>query len=97
VLTDEAPRARVLVRIVFFPLYLISGVVLPLHTLSSDVLPWLLWNPVAHALEVSRGLYFSAYHPIAQASASYVYAFALLALVCGLSLYRVRRHRLVAL
>jgi capsular polysaccharide transport system permease protein len=97
VLTDDLPQARGLVRIVFFPLYLMSGVVFPLHTLPEDVLPWLLWNPVLHALEVSRGYYFNGYQPLAQASASVVGAFALLTLSLGLSLYRVRRQRLITL
>jgi capsular polysaccharide transport system permease protein len=74
-----------------------SGVVFPVHTLPADVLPWLLWNPVLHALEVSRGYYFNGYQPLAQASASVVGAFALLTLSLGLSLYRVRRQRLIAL
>jgi capsular polysaccharide transport system permease protein len=97
VLTDDLPQARGLVRITFFPLYLVSGVVFPVNTLPSDVLPWLLWNPLLHALEVSRGYYFNAYQPLVQANASVVGAFALLTLGLGLSLYRVRRQRLIAL
>lgn len=97
VLTDDLPQARALVRIAFFPLYLMSGVIFPIHTLPEELLQWLLWNPVLHALELSRGLYFSAYSPIPQASGAVVGAFGLLALGLGLSLYRVRRHRLLAL
>ena len=67
VLTDDVPRARAIVRIIFFPLYMISGVVLPMNTLTSDLQSWLLWNPVLHALEISRGLYFgAAYQPMAE-------------------------------
>jgi capsular polysaccharide transport system permease protein len=97
VLTDDVPQVRTLVRIAFFPLYLLSGVIFPVHTLPDELLQWLLWNPVLHALELSRGVYFSAYPPIPQASGAFVGAFGLLALGFGLSLYRVRRHRLLAI
>jgi capsular polysaccharide transport system permease protein len=60
------------------------------------VLPWLLWNPVLHALEVSRAFFFSGYRAVPEASSALVSASALIALALGLSLYRVRRHRLLA-
>lgn len=97
VLTNDLPQARMLVRIAFFPLYLISGVVFPLHSLPVDAAQWLLWNPVLHALEVSRHFYFNGYQSIPQASGAFVAAFALTMLGLGLSLYRVRRQRLLAL
>ena len=96
IVTDNVPKARGLVRIAFFPIYLISGVILPVQALPAEVLPWLLWNPVLHALEISRGLFFRGYTTVSDASAAFVFACALVALALGLSLYRVRRHRLLA-
>ncbi|MFZ2652305.1 MAG: ABC transporter permease [Burkholderiaceae bacterium] len=95
VATDALPQARGLVRIAFFPLYLLSGVIFPIQSLPGEVLSWLLWNPVLHALEVSRGFFFVGYRPVAEASGAYVAACAIVCTAFGLSLYRVRRQRLL--
>lgn len=97
VVTDDATQARVLVRLAFWPLYLLSCVILPVQSLPPDVRKWLLWNPILHALELLRGFYFSGYRPLPEASLGYVALVALLMLAGGLSLYRVRRHHLVTL
>ncbi|MDB5818826.1 MAG: kpsM protein, partial [Rhizobacter sp.] len=85
-----------LVTLMFFPLYLVSGVVLPIHALPDAALDYLTWNPVLHALEISRGLFFTGYQPLPQASSAFVVECALVSLAIGLSLYRVRRQRLLA-
>jgi capsular polysaccharide transport system permease protein len=96
VATDELPNARSFIRISFMPLYLISGIIFPVSALPPQVLPWLLWNPILHAIEISRGYFFEQYHVLPAISGAYVAAWAIGALVLGLSLYRVRRHRLLA-
>ncbi|MCW7538938.1 ABC transporter permease [Aquabacterium sp. A7-Y] len=96
VTTHEFPHARSFVRIVFMPLYLMSGVVFPVSALPPSVLPWLLWNPVLHAIEISRGYFFAQYHVIPSVSGTYVAAITLIVLALGMSLYRVRRHKLLA-
>lgn len=96
VVTDDLPQLRVFIRIAYFPLYIISGVIFPLATLPPSVLPWLLWNPVLHLLEVQRGYFFSHYRVLPEASLAYPALLALLLLAVALGLYRVRRHRLLA-
>lgn len=96
VATDDVPQLRSLIRIAFMPLYLISGVIFPVASLPPEVLPWLLWNPVLHALELSRGYFFPQYHVLPQISAEYVFGVTLVAAALGMSLYRVRRQRLLA-
>lgn len=96
VATDELPNARSFIRISFMPLYLMSGIIFPVSALPPQVLPWLLWNPILHAIEISRGYFFEQYHVLPAISGAYVAAWAIGALVLGLSLYRVRRHRLLA-
>ncbi len=96
VITDDVPQLRSLIRIAFMPLYLLSGVVFPVASLPPEVLPWLLWNPVLHAIELSRGYFFPQYHVLPQISAEYVFSVALITTTLGMSLYRVRRHRLLA-
>ncbi|AKJ26821.1 kpsM protein [Caldimonas brevitalea] len=94
--TDELPRVRPFIRIAFMPLYLLSGVIFPVSALPAFVLPWVLWNPVLHAVEISRGYFFPHYRTLPQVSALYVIVWGVAALAVGVSLYRVRRHRLLA-
>lgn len=96
VLTDELPQLRVFIRIAFFPLYILSGVMFPISVLPSAALPWLLWNPILHLLEMQRGYFFSHYPVIEQASLAYPSGLAVLLLAAALSVYRLRRHRLLA-
>lgn len=96
VATDELPNFRAFIRILFMPLYLLSGVMFPVSALPPEVLSWLLWNPVLHAVELCRGHFLPQYHVIPAVNAGYLAMCSLLALAGGLSLYRVRRHRLLA-
>lgn len=96
VTTNEVPQLCSFVRIAFMPLYLISGVIFPVSSLPPEVLSWLLWNPVLHALELSRGYFFPQYHVLHQVSLEYVAGVAIGAVALGMSLYRVRRDQLLA-
>lgn len=96
VATDELPNMRSFIRISFMPLYLMSGIIFPVSSLPQQLLPWLLWNPLLHAVELSRGYFFPQYHVVPGISTGYVAACAIGVLALGLSLYRVRRHRLLA-
>lgn len=96
VLTDELPNMRSLIGVAFLPLYLVSGIIFPVAALPREVLPWLLWNPVLHAIELSRGQFFPQYHVLPEVSAQYVTAFALTVLALAMSAYRVRRQSLLA-
>lgn len=96
VATNEFPNARSLVSIAFLPLYLMSGIIFPISALPTELLPWLLWNPVLHAIELSRGYFLPQYPALPQLSVLYVALFALATIATAMSLYRVRRHRLIA-
>lgn len=97
VVTDDVPQLRVLVRIAFMPLYLISGIIFPIHNLPNDIIDWLSWNPLMHIVELSRGYFASEYPVVDQVSVSYPLFVSVIALTLGLSLYRVRRRRLLAI
>jgi capsular polysaccharide transport system permease protein len=96
VLTNNLPQIRAVIRLAFFPLYILSGVIFPVHSFPADFVDWLLLNPVLQALELSRGFYFSGYNQLPQVSFGYVALFGLFSVSLGLSLYRVRRERLLA-
>ena len=96
VLTDDFPKVRVFIRLAYLPMYLISGVIFPTANLSQDALDWLLWNPLLHLMEDIRGAFFDEYQPVPEATLVYPSAVALVTLAVALSLYRLRRKRLLA-
>ena len=96
VLSNEFPRLLVFARIAFMPLYLMSGVIFPVHNLPSELLDILAWNPVLHLIEFSRSYFATGYPVIEQANLAYPTALAAVMLGAGLALYRVREQRLLA-
>lgn len=96
VATDTVPQLRVFVRISAMPLYFISGIMYPISAMPPEILPWLLWNPALHIVELFRSYFFAQYMIIPEISTTYVAVFMVVTLSIALSLYRVRRLRLTA-
>lgn len=79
---------RLVLRVVMRPMYLISGVILPMSSLPA---PWreiLMWNPVAQGIELSRMAISKNYHAAPETDAGYFFEFILWMLVIGLYLHR---------
>lgn len=81
-------------QILMMPLYLISGVIMPLTFIPAPYRDWLLWNPLVHGLELVRLGFFSNYHTL-DVNFSYLYAWVLGSIALGLLLYRGLETRLV--
>lgn len=96
IVTDDLPELRSFVRIMFLPLYLMSGVIFPIATVPASALPWFTWNPVLHVIESLRGHYFAQYHVVPAVDLGYAVAFTMTTLALALALYRLRRDRLIA-
>lgn len=90
------PEAKTIIRLIFLPLYFISGIIFPASMLPAEILPYLLWNPVLHAIEINRLAFFEQYHGLHQVSLGYAVLAALVCLYFGMALYRVRRFEMVA-
>lgn len=90
------PSSKTIIRMAFFPLYFISGVLVPAAYLPQAFLPFLLLNPFLHLLELIRGEIFPHYVPVAGVSATYVITCTLLLLFVSLGTYRVRRLHLIS-
>ena len=88
------PDSGHIFQILMMPLYLISGVIMPLTFLPQPYRGWLLWNPLVHGLELVRLGFFSNYHTL-DVSFSYLYVWGVGSLVLGLTLYRGLETRLV--
>ncbi|MFO7704346.1 MAG: ABC transporter permease [Halopseudomonas sp.] len=96
VLIHYLPEAKTLVRIMFMPLYLLSGIIFPIALIPQEYLPLLLWNPLLHAIELMRGAFFNQYHVVMNVSLLYVVMNMLVLFFLGLALYRNKRHVLLA-
>lgn len=95
VVVQAAPNAKSLIRIIFMPLYLISGVIFPLWIIPEKYLPWVLWNPYAHIVSNIRESVFPYYPDIPGVSQAYPLICTIIFLFIGLGLYRARRYRLL--
>lgn len=90
------PNVKTIIRMMFFPLYFISGVLMPAAYLPPAIQPYLLWNPFLQVLEMIRGAAISGYTPVAGISPMYVVAVTLVLLFASLGTYRARRLHLVS-
>lgn len=95
VLTIMMPNLKSFIRLVFLPLYLISGVIFPLWIIPEKYLPWVLWNPFAHIISNIRESIFVNYPHIPGVSQTYPLISTIVVLFLGLGLYRLRRQRLL--
>lgn len=90
------PGSKTIIRMMFFPLYFMSGVFIPAAYLPQALLPYLLLNPFLHLFELIRGEVFFYYAPVDGVSAKYVLTITIILLFASLGTYRVRRLHLVS-
>ncbi|MBE7527706.1 ABC transporter permease [Nitrosomonas sp.] len=88
VLMALVPEMEHILKILMLPLYLISGVIMPLVVIPQPYLDLLMLNPIAHGLELVRAGFFPYYHTVQGLSMEYLYAWAIVSLFLGLMLYR---------
>ena len=89
------PETSHLLQIAMMPLYLVSGVILPIFNIPQPYREYLLWNPLVHGLETVRIGFFENYHTVPSIELSYLAMWALCSMALGLILYRVHETRLI--
>ena len=88
------PETEKFLPIMIKPLYFISCVMFPLHAIPKDYWSYLLWNPLIHAVELSRESVVTGY--VSEGvSLEYLAFCALIALFLGLSIYRTREKAML--
>lgn len=92
---ELVPEIGNLIRFAMRPLYLLSGVIIPIAAVPQPYRDWLLLNPVAHGLEAARLGFAPYYHAVPELSIAYVYGFALVSIFLGLALHERFATRLV--
>ncbi len=96
-LAEALPEFKTVLRILFFPLYLLSGVLYPIWVLPNEVMEWLLWNPFVHIIDELRLATFPYYPDHTGVNLMYPFKVAIALALISLALYRIRRLRLVAI
>lgn len=77
----------IIVRVVLFPLYFLSGVIIPMTILPHDIQAYVLYNPLFHLVELMRADFFETYRPINGVSHLYIIWWALVMAVVGLAMH----------
>lgn len=95
VLARLIPEAERIINFLMTPLMMISGVMVPLGMVHEPYRGWLMYNPLAHAIEASRLGFAPYYHAASELDLSYAYQCALVLVFLGLALFRRFNQRLV--
>lgn len=96
VVGEAVPELKTFFRLMFLPLYFISGVVYPVWIMPHNILSWILWNPFLHIIDSLRWAVFSEYPQTPGINMAYPSAIALIFLFVAMGVYRARRLALVA-
>lgn len=78
------------------PLIFISGAFFTLQDFPEEVWPYLTWNPILHAVELSRGHSYPSFEVATAISTTYLHIFTLSALFLSLSLYIIFWKRAIS-
>ena len=95
VIGHDRPNVKTIIRLISMPLYLLSGILIPLASFPPNILWWLMWNPCAHLVEMERVSYFHEYIPVNGTSLTYAAMCALVTCALGQVLYRRNRLKLL--
>ena len=85
-----SPELKSIARLIFIPLYFLSGILFPISRFPEDWLPWLAINPVLHLVELSRHAALPDYELVPELGAGNPLALAIASVFMGLALYRLR-------
>lgn len=96
VAAELVPEFGSIIRMLMRPLYLMSGVILPLSAIPEPYQSYLMYNPIANGLEAIRSAFSELYHEVPSTSLGYLYFSALCLLVLGLLGHRRFRREIIA-
>lgn len=85
---ELVPEVGQLIGLAMLPLYLLSGVLVPIATVPQPWREWLMLNPLAHGVEASRLAFAPHYHAPPELSLGYFALSALALTFFGLALNR---------
>ena len=95
-LSGLVPEIGKVIKMLSLPLLLLSGVIIPLSFLPHNVVYYLMFNPIAHGLELLRQAFFDGYRVVPQTSWLYLWYWNLGSILLGLLLHLRFEGRLKA-
>jgi capsular polysaccharide transport system permease protein len=89
VISELIPEVKKVTKMLFRPLYFLSGIMFPVSALPPAYQEWVMLNPIAHGIELIRAGFFPQhqYHAVAEASLGYVLVCAMVTMCLGLALH----------
>jgi len=81
------PEVGKIIRLISFPLLILSGVIFPVTYFPHQAQEYMLYNPILHGLESMRLNYFQYYHSIEGIDMTYVWYWALTSMTLGLMMH----------
>lgn len=93
--TNGKPRVRSMMRWLYVPLYLSSGVVFSIDRLPPAFFEWLTWNPMLHLVDLSRNAFEPRHMLRPGLGWGYPVSFIVVLLAFALALYRRDRQQLM--
>ncbi len=88
-------EAKNFFRILIFPLFFFSAVFYPISIVSPTYRQWLAWNPIVHFMELLRTSFFDSFNT-KTGDIVYIISWTVLTLILGLSIYRLKRTKVLA-
>lgn len=95
VAVKKIPAISTFLQLTSFPLYITSGVLIPITTFPPLAIQILLWNPLLHLVELARWAFFPTYHPLLGVNFEYPLGVGLVLLFLGVSMFFVNRQRVL--
>lgn len=89
------PETGHIFSILFMPLYVLSGAIIPLNRIPMPYRDWLMYNPLAHAIEIVRLAFFNHYPVVEGVSLAYFFKSILILAIIGLVLYKLFETQLL--
>tara|TARA_B100000886_G_scaffold105089_1_gene70083 strand:- start:539 stop:1855 length:1317 start_codon:yes stop_codon:yes gene_type:complete len=88
IIGHKFPISRQILPLFIRPLWLISGVIFGVSRIPYNLRPFVTWNPILQAIELTRYSFTSGYNvPVDVISLSYLWTFALIISTFGLFIY----------
>lgn len=87
VMVSLFPESEQVVSIMMFPMFILSGVILPVQNLPFWLQEILLYNPVLHGLELLRSSFFATYKSLSGVDWVYLWLWTLSLIAWGLALH----------
>lgn len=94
--TELVPETNFVLTFIMMPLYIVSGIMVPIASIPMPYRGWLVMNPIVHGLEAARLGFSSYYHVVPEFDLAYLYIFALVTVFLGLALHQRFAQRLIA-